>query len=190
VLPRLIQPKRHGDDRGWFAEVYHQPRYADLGIDVEFRQDNHAFSRDAGVLRGLHFQSPPHAQAKLVRCVRGAVWDVAVDVRRGSPTYGRWVAAELSAASGLQLFVPVGFAHGYLTLEAPTEVEYKASDVYAPECEGGVVWNDPDLAIPWPLDGRAPTLSPKDLALPALKDLESPFAYDGAPMAPLSDPAR
>lgn len=189
MLPRLIRPKRHGDARGWFAEVYHAPRYAGLGVDVTFQQDNHAYSRDAFVLRGLHFQTPPRAQAKLVRCVRGAIWDVVVDLRRGSPTYGRWVSAELTADNGLQLFAPIGFAHGYLTLEAETEVEYKASDVYAPECEAGVIWNDSDLALPWPLAGHAPIVSDKDLALPRLKDLASPFAYDGAPLAALDVPA-
>ncbi|HET7198931.1 MAG TPA: dTDP-4-dehydrorhamnose 3,5-epimerase, partial [Burkholderiales bacterium] len=164
-------------------------RLRQSGIDLVFVQDNHVYSREAGVLRGLHFQAPPHAQAKLVRCVRGRVWDAAVDVRRGSPSYGRSVFAELSAENGLQLFVPVGFAHGYVTLEAETEVEYKASDFYAPESEGGVAWNDPDLALPWPLGGREPILAAKDRALPRLADLESPFAYDGAPLAPLEVPA-
>jgi dTDP-4-dehydrorhamnose 3,5-epimerase len=182
----LIPTRRFVDERGWFAETYHAARFAALGVDVVFRQDNHARSEAAGALRGLHFQRPPHAQAKLVRCVRGRIWDVAVDVRKGSPTYGAWAAAELSADNGLQLFVPAGYAHGYLTLEPATEVEYKVSDVYAPDCEGGIAWDDPTLALPWPLDGAQPQLSPKDGALPAFADFDSPFAYDGRPLAPLT----
>jgi dTDP-4-dehydrorhamnose 3,5-epimerase len=185
VTPRLITPKRHGDARGWLAEVYQAERYARLGVDAVFVQDNHSYSQSAGVLRGLHFQRPPHAQAKLVRCVRGAIWDVVADIRRGSPTYGRWVAATLSADNGHQVFAPIGYAHGFLTLAADTEVEYKASAVYSPASEGGVVWNDPDLAIAWPLHGSEPTLSAKDADLPSFADLESPFAYDGAPLGPL-----
>jgi dTDP-4-dehydrorhamnose 3,5-epimerase len=179
---KLIKPKRFVDDRGWFCETYNQQRYAADGVDVTFRQDNRAYSRNAGILRGLHFQRPPHAQAKLVSCVRGRIWDVAVDVRAGSPTYGRWTAAELSAENGLQAFVPVGYAHGYVTLEPDTEVEYKVSDFYAPDCEGGLVWNDQDVAVAWPLEGLEPILSDKDKLLPRLADLVSPFAYDGAPL--------
>lgn len=186
TVPRLYKPRRFGDERGWFAEVYQTRRYAELGLS--FVQDNHSYSRDVNVLRGLHFQRPPHAQAKLFRCLRGAVWDVVVDLRKGSPTYARWVAAELSGDNGLQIFAPVGFAHGFVTLEADTEVEYKASDFYAPECEGGVIWNDPDLALPWPLGGAEPILSPKDLELPRLADFDSPFAYDGVPLADLATP--
>src|SRR5215472_10580991 len=186
TIPRLFRPKRFGDERGWFAEVYQARRYAELGLT--FVQDNHSYSRDIHVLRGLHFQRPPHAQAKLFRCLRGRVWDVVVDVRRGSPTYARWVAAELSAANGLQIFAPVGFAHGFLTLEAETEVEYKTSDFYAPDCESGLIWNDPDLALPWPLAGAQPILSPKDLELPRLSGFVSPFDYDGVPLADLAAP--
>lgn len=182
----LIPTRRFIDARGWFAETYNTARFAALGVDVVFCQDNHARSEAAGALRGLHFQRPPHAQAKLVRCVRGRIWDVAVDVRAGSPTYGAWAAAELTADNGLQLFVPAGYAHGYLTLEAATEVEYKVSDVYAPECEGGIAWNDPTLALPWPLEGSQPLLSPKDDVLPSFEGFESPFAYDGRPLAPLT----
>ena len=182
---KLIQPRRFGDERGWFVETYNAGRYAEQGVDVTFVQDNHSMSRDPGVLRGLHWQAPPHAQDKLVRCVRGRIWDVAVDIRRGSPTFGRWVAAELSADNGHQLFVPVGFAHGFVTLEPDTEVEYKVSALYAPSAEGGILWNDPTLALPWPLDGRAPILSPKDELLPHLNESESPFAYEGAPLEPL-----
>jgi dTDP-4-dehydrorhamnose 3,5-epimerase len=185
MTPKLIKPTRFGDARGWFSEVYNARRYAEFGVDAVFRQDNHSLSREVGVLRGLHFQRPPHGQAKLVRCVRGALWDVAVDVRRGSPTYGGWVAAGLSAENGHQLFVPIGFAHGFITLEPDTEVEYKASDFYTPDSEGGVIWNDPDVAIPWPVLETAPILSPRDAQLPRLVDLESPFAYDGDPLTPL-----
>ena len=182
---KLIRPRRFGDDRGWFVETYNAERYATLGIGIAFVQDNHSMSRDPGVLRGLHWQAPPHAQDKLVRCVRGRIWDVAVDVRRGSPTFGRWVAAELSADNGHQLFVPVGFAHGFVTLEPDTEVEYKVSALYTPSAEGGVLWNDPQLNLPWPLDGRTPILSPKDETLSQLNESESPFAYEGTPLEPL-----
>lgn len=182
---RLIKPRRFGDERGWFMETYNQRRYAELGIGCAFVQDNHSMSRDVGVLRGLHWQAPPHGQDKLVRCVAGRIWDVAVDARAGSPTFGRWVAAELSAENGHQLFVPVGFAHGFVTLEANTQVEYKVSALYAPESEGGVIWNDPALAIPWPLPPEGPTLSGKDQLLPALNEADTPFVYRGGPLEPL-----
>lgn len=182
---KLIRPRRFDDGRGWFTESYTAEKFARLGVTVGFVQDNHSLSRPTGTLRGLHFQVPPRAQDKLVRCVRGRIWDVAVDLRRGSPTYGRHVAAELSAENGLQLFIPVGFAHGFVTLEPDTEVEYKVSAPYAPDCDGGVLWNDADIALPWPLPEGGPVLSPKDAALPALAAFDSPFAYDGAPLEPL-----
>jgi len=181
----LVRPRRFGDERGWFTETYNKERYAALGIDVAFVQDNHSMSRDVGVLRGLHWQAPPFGQAKLVRCVKGRIWDVAVDARRGSPTFGKWVAAELSADNGHQLFIPVGFAHGFVTVEPDTEVEYKVSGIYAPQAEGGVIWNDPRIALPWPLDGRAPILSAKDELLPRLDEATTPFDYDGQPLEPL-----
>ena len=181
----LIRPRRFGDERGWFVETYNRERYATLGVDATFVQDNHSMSRDVGVLRGLHWQAPPFGQAKLVRCVRGRIWDVAVDARRGSPTFGHWVAAELSADNGHQLFIPVGFAHGFVTLERDSEVEYKVSGAYAPQAEGGVIWNDPRVALPWPLDGRAPILSAKDEKLPGLDEATTPFDYDGQPLEPL-----
>ncbi len=184
---KLLKPKRIEDPRGWFVETYNQKRLAALGIDVVFRQDNHSLSRPVGVLRGLHFQTPPHAQAKLVRCVRGRIWDVAVDVRVGSPTYGQWEAAELSGDNGLQLYVPVGFAHGFVTLEPDTEVEYKVSAFYDRDSEGGLIWNDPTLALPWPLPPGGPVVSDKDQLLPGLAEFKSPFAYDGVPLASLSD---
>ena len=166
----LITPKRHGDARGWFSETWSRRALADAGLAADFLQDNQAYSARKGTLRGLHFQKAPHAQAKLVRVLKGAIYDVAVDVREGSPTYGRWVAAELTAERGEQLFVPRGFAHGYCTLTEDCEIFYKVDGQYAPQTEGGVIWNDPDLAIPWPLDGE-PALSDKDKLLPRLKDL-------------------
>jgi dTDP-4-dehydrorhamnose 3,5-epimerase len=166
----LITPKRHGDARGWFAETWSRKTLAEAGVDAEFVQDNQAFNAKKGTLRGLHFQKAPHAQAKLVRCLRGAILDVAVDVREGSPTYGRWVSAELTAQGGEQIFVPRGFAHAYCTLTDDCEISYKVDGLYAPETEGGLIWNDPDLAIPWPVDGE-PALSEKDKLLPRLKEL-------------------
>jgi dTDP-4-dehydrorhamnose 3,5-epimerase len=183
---RLIQQKRFKDARGWFSETYSERAFNALDIGVSFVQDNHSFSEAPLTLRGLHFQAPPHAQAKLVRCVRGKILDIAVDIRKGSPTFGQWVAAELSAENGAQFFVPVGFAHGFLTCEPNTEVIYKVSDFYAPETEGGVIWNDPDLAIAWRLPSHAaPLLSAKDEKLRSLRDLGTPFAYDGHPLQPL-----
>jgi dTDP-4-dehydrorhamnose 3,5-epimerase len=182
---KLIEPRRFGDARGWFTEVYSEPAFAKHGIDCRFVQDNHSLSVPAFTLRGLHFQTPPRGQDKLVRCVRGRIWDVAVDVRKDSPTYGRWVGAELSAENGHQLFVPIGFAHGFLTLEADCEVTYKVSDVYAPDCDGGVRWDS--AAIDWPMPaGTTPELSAKDTGLPALADFDSPFPYDGRPLRPLA----
>jgi dTDP-4-dehydrorhamnose 3,5-epimerase len=166
----LITPKRHGDARGWFAETWSEKLMAQAGLRRPFVQDNQAFNASAGTIRGLHFQRAPRAQGKLVRALKGAIYDVAVDVRPGSASYGRWVAAELTADAGEQLFVPRGFAHGYCTLTADAELFYKVDGQYAPELEGGVAWDDPDLAIPWPVDGE-PVLSDKDRKLPRLKDL-------------------
>ena len=171
-----INPQRHGDDRGFFAETYSRRKYTELGIDVEFVQDNHSLSREVGTLRGLHFQSPPHAQAKLVRCGRGAIFDVAVDIRRGSPTYGEWKGYELTAENSNQLYVPVGFVHGFVTLEPDSEIVYKCSDYYAPETEGAILWNDPDIGINWPTKAD-PILSDKDAAASLLVDIESPFIF-------------
>jgi dTDP-4-dehydrorhamnose 3,5-epimerase len=171
----LIVPPRFEDKRGWFMESYNAARLAERGIKNEFLQDNQAFSRDAGTVRGLHFQRPPAAQAKLVRVLRGAIYDVAVDLRKKSATYGKFAAAKLSAKGGEQLFIPAGFAHGYCTLENETEVLYKVDAGYAPGAEGGIVWNDPDLKISWPVDPKNVFLSEKDLALPHFRDFESPF---------------
>lgn len=183
---QLIHPTRHGDARGWFTETYNVERFAKLGIDITFVQDNHSLSALPYTLRGLHFQTPPHAQDKLVRCIAGRIFDVAVDIRKGSPTYGHWVGAELSTENGHQLFVPAGFAHGFVTLEPNCEVVYKCSALYAPDHDGGVIWDDPDIGVAWPIpDGASPELSEKDRRLPRLADFDSPFDYDGQPLAPL-----
>jgi dTDP-4-dehydrorhamnose 3,5-epimerase len=172
---KIVRPRRFADDRGVFHETYRRQRYAEAGIDVEFVQDNQVLSYKSGTVRALHFQHPPAGQAKLVWPVRGAIFDVAVDLRRGSPTYGHHVAVELTPDAG-QIFVPVGFAHGYCTLEADTEVLYKVSAPYAPEHEGGILWNDPALAIPWPVDEADAVLAPRDAALPLLAALPTVFA--------------
>ncbi len=170
----LLTPRRFGDDRGFFCESWNKARMAEAGIDLDFVQDNHSFSAQKGTVRGLHFQSPPHAQDKLVRCGRGALFDVAVDIRKDSPTFGKWVGYELSFENGHQLLVPAGFLHGFMTLTDDCEICYKCTDYYAPECDGAVVWNDPDIGIEWPLD-VTPILSTKDEAAPKLADFNSPF---------------
>ncbi|MDW4549869.1 dTDP-4-dehydrorhamnose 3,5-epimerase [Defluviimonas sp. D31] len=174
----ILTPRRFGDARGWFSEVWNQKTYADHGIDTAFVQDNHSYSRDVGTVRGLHFQSPPHAQAKLVRCARGRILDVAVDIRRGSPSYGDWVGVELSAENGQQVLIPAGFLHGFVTLEPDCEVLYKCSDTYAPDCDGAVRFDDPDLGIDWGLDPKAAILSDKDAAAQSFRDFQSPFVYE------------
>lgn len=179
---KLIETKRLSDARGWFCETYAADRWALLGVDARFVQDNHSFSLDIGTIRGIHFQKPPHAQAKLVRCTQGSILDIAVDLRRGSPSYGQHVAAELSASNGRQQYVPVGFGHAFITLAPDTEVSYKVSDYYAPECEGGIRWDCPELAITWPLPPGGPGLSAKDAALPSLSTFTSPFVFDGNPL--------
>ncbi len=175
---RLLTPRRFGDHRGFFAETYSARAYAAAGIADHFVQDNHSVSVERGTLRGLHFQAPPHAQAKLVRCGKGAIFDVVVDIRRGSPTFGKWFGCELSAANGVQLYVPVGFAHGFVTREPESEIVYKCSAYYAPQTEGALRWDDPDVGIDWRLTG-APILSAKDSVAPRLADLVSPFTYEG-----------
>ncbi|MGQ2989686.1 MAG: dTDP-4-dehydrorhamnose 3,5-epimerase [Brevundimonas sp.] len=185
--PILLKPRRFGDARGWFMETYSETALAAVGVHDRFVQDNQSFSAFQGTIRGLHFQRPPHAQAKLVRCVRGAILDYAVDLRRGSPTYGRFVSATLTAEGGEQLYVPVGYGHAFVTLEPDVEVAYKVTDVYAPDCDGGIVWNDPTLGIDWPLPASGPVLSDKDQRLPTLAAFDSPFEYDGTPMAPLAE---
>ena len=184
----LIKTRRFGDDRGWFSETYNARSFKSAGIDAAFVQDNHSLSGPVGTLRGLHFQRAPHAQGKLVRCVRGRIFDVVVDLRAGSPTYGKSVSVELTAAGGEQLWVPVGFAHGFATLEPDCEVIYKVTDFYAPDCEGGIRWDDPDIGIAWPLPEGGPSLSPKDVVLPYLADIKSPFTFqpEDHPLGPLS----
>ena len=176
----ILEPRRFGDARGWFTETWNAATLAAAGLDLAFVQDNQSFSAPRHTLRGLHFQRPPHAQDKLVRCTRGAIRDVAVDIRRGSPTWGQWVAVELSAETGRQLLVPRGFLHGFLTLTPDAEVQYKCTDFYAPDCEGAVAWDDPDLGIDWGLDGALPVLSARDAAAPRLAEIDTPFVWGGA----------
>lgn len=171
----LLTPKRFADDRGWFSESHNRRTLAGLGHNWDFVQDNHSYSKHAGTIRGFHFQAPPHAQDKLVRCLRGRIIDIAVDLRDGSPTFAKWVSAELSAGNGDQLFVPVGFAHAFITLEPDTEVAYKVTDFYAPEVDGGVRWDDPTIAFPWEFPAGGPHLSAKDTELPFLTEFRTPF---------------
>jgi dTDP-4-dehydrorhamnose 3,5-epimerase len=172
---KILTPKRFGDERGFFSETYNQDRFAQAGISIAFVQDNHSWSAKAGVVRGLHFQSPPFAQDKLVRVVRGRVLDVAVDIRRSSPTFGRHVAVELSSENWRQLLVPVGFAHGFCTLEPDCEVVYKVSGYYSAAHDHGLAWDDPALAIEWPVAADAAILTDKDRKHPKLAELETPF---------------
>ena len=176
----VITPARFGDNRGFFSESYSAKALADHGIDTQFVQDNHSLSMIQGTIRGLHFQAPPHAQDKLVRCGRGALFDVAVDIRQGSPTYGQWFGIELSFENGKQLLVPAGFAHGFVTRAPETEIIYKCSDYYAQATEGAVAWNDPEIDINWGLGATSPVLSEKDANAPSLADLNSPFTFEGA----------
>lgn len=179
----LLQPRRFTDSRGWFVETFNQRRFAVLVTSITFVQDNQSFSLQAGTVRGMHFQNPPRAQAKLVSCLRGSIFDVVIDIRRSSPTYGKHISTILSAENGNQVFIPAGFAHGLMTLEPDTEVHYKVSDFYSPECEDGLLWNDEQLAIDWPIKTHVVQLSSKDIELKTLKDFVSPFDYDGVPMS-------
>jgi len=173
----LLKPTRFGDARGFFSEVFKERDAVSVGIVDRFVQDNHSFSAERGVMRGLHFQAPPKAQGKLIRVTRGAILDVALDIRTGSPTYGQHVAVELSSENWSQLWVPPGFAHGFCTLSADVEVIYKVTAEYSPADEGGVLWTDPELGIAWPVDVSAATVSPRDTKWPALSDMVSPFRY-------------
>lgn len=168
----LVTPPRFGDARGFFSETYNAARFGEAGIPDVFVQDNHSMSAAKGVIRGLHCQIAPHVQGKLVRVIKGAIWDVAVDIRTGSPSYGQHVAAVISAENGTQIWIPGGFLHGFCTLEPDTEVIYKVTDVWNREAERGVIWNDPDLALPWPVDPGREVLSDKDAALPRLADCD------------------
>lgn len=171
----ILRPKRHGDPRGFFSETYSRPVLAAAGIDLDFVQDNHAYSAAKGTVRGLHFQTPPFAQAKLIRVTRGAILDVAVDIRRNSPTFGRHVAVQIDAESWNQILIPAGFAHGLCTLTEDVEVLYKVSAPYAPDHDKGLAWDDPDLGIAWPVTGEAAILSAKDKTQPLLRDLPAYF---------------
>ena len=174
-----LTPARHGDPRGFFSESWNRQRMEAAGIDIDFVQDNHSLSAKAGTVRGLHFQSPPHAQAKLVRCGRGALHDVAVDIRKGSPTYGQWIGEELSFENGRQLLIPTGFLHGFVTREPDTEIIYKCSDYYAPECDGAVHWDS--CGIDWGMGDTEAILSEKDMKAPLLSDFDSPFIWKNMP---------
>jgi dTDP-4-dehydrorhamnose 3,5-epimerase len=173
----LVTPNKHGDERGFFSETFRADVLAAQGVSVSFVQDNHVSSTQKGVLRGLHYQTPPHAQGKLVRCPRGSILDVAVDIRVGSPTYGRHVAVELSAANWRQLWVPAGFAHGYVTLEDVCEVIYKTTEYYAPDFDRGIAWDDPALAIEWRIAPAGVVLSEKDRRQPRLQDATPAFQF-------------
>ncbi len=172
----ILTPARFGDARGFFSESWNRRRMAEQGIDLDFVQDNHSLSAQVGTVRGLHFQAPPHAQDKLVRCGRGRLFDAVVDIRKGSATYGQWVGVELSVENGRQLLVPKGFLHGFVTREPDTEICYKCTDYYAPESDGAVRWDS--CGIDWGLTGD-PVLSDKDAAAPALADFDSPFVWEG-----------
>ncbi len=175
----LITPARFGDDRGFFSEIYNRRALADIGIHADFKQENYSYSADRGTLRGLHFQLPPATQTKLLRVVKGAVLDVCVDCRIGSPTYGKHVKAEITAESRQQILCPQGFAHGMLTLMPHTEIAYRVDAYYAPDLDSGVSFDDPDLAIDWPLPMKDIILSEKDRKQPAFRDLPAVFSYPG-----------
>lgn len=177
----ILTPARHGDARGFFSESWNRARLAEAGITAEFVQDNHSLSAAIGTVRGLHYQTPPHAQGKLVRCGRGAFLDVAVDIRRGSPSYGQWVAEELSSDNGRQLWIPPGFAHGFVTLTADTEILYKCTAYYAPDCDRAIAFDDPDLGINWGVTRGNAVLSAKDAAAPLLQDADNPFIWEAQP---------
>ncbi|MGD6856660.1 dTDP-4-dehydrorhamnose 3,5-epimerase [Bacillus infantis] len=170
----VVQPTVFGDHRGWFTETYSEPVFRENGIDIDFLQDNQSFSATKGTLRGLHYQMNPKAQAKLVRCTKGVIYDVAVDIRKGSPTYGEWFGIELSDENKKQLLVPKGFAHAFMTLTDDVEVQYKVDEVYSPENERSILWNDPEIDIKWPIDVK-PVLSAKDEVAPLLKNADNNF---------------
>jgi len=175
----LLKPTRFGDARGFFSESWNRKKLAEHGVALDFVQDNHSVSTAVDTVRGLHFQAPPHAQDKLVRCGRGMLFDVAVDIRKGSPTYGQWLGVELGFENGKQLLVPAGFAHGFVTRAPETEIIYKCSNYYAQEAEGAVAWDDPQVGIDWRLGDMTPVLSDKDANAPSLADLNSPFTFEG-----------
>ncbi|MEM9064015.1 MAG: dTDP-4-dehydrorhamnose 3,5-epimerase [Planctomycetota bacterium] len=174
----VITPPKFGDHRGFFSETYNKAHLAEAGISCEFVQDNQSRSAVPGTLRGLHFQHGASVQAKLVRVLRGSIFDVAIDIRKGSPTFGEWVGAEISESNWSQIYIPRGFAHGFMTLEPDTEVAYKVDSPYDPDREAGIMWNDPDLAIDWPLNGLTPVLSDKDAKNPAFAATPDYFEFD------------
>lgn len=177
--PVEITPRKFGDDRGYFSEIFRQDAFRKNAEDVDFVQENQSFSARPGTVRGLHFQTDPFAQGKLVRCLSGAIFDVAVDIRTGSPTYGQWVSVDLSAEAGNQLWIPAGFAHGFCTLTADSVVCYKVTSYYSPDCDKGLAWNDPAIGVAWPDIVDPETLSAKDRTQPRLADLPAHFAYRG-----------
>jgi dTDP-4-dehydrorhamnose 3,5-epimerase len=173
---KVIEPTVFGDLRGWFMETYSDAKFREAGVNMNFVQDNQSFSATKGTLRGLHYQLNPKAQTKLVRCTRGAIFDVAVDIRKGSPTFGKWFGIELNAENKKQLLVPRGFAHGFMTLTDDVEVQYKVDELYAPDCDCGIIWNDPTIGIEWPIE-ITPLLSAKDEKAPLLEEAEINFSY-------------
>lgn len=175
----VLTPTRFGDNRGFFSESWSRKRMQEHGLDLDYVQDNHSLSSAVGTVRGLHYQSPPHAQAKLVRCGRGLLFDVAVDIRRGSPTYGQWFGIELSFENGKQLLIPAGFLHGFATRAPDTEIIYKCTDYYAPDCDGSVRFDDPAIGVDWGIDAAAAILSEKDLKAPLLADIDNKFVFEG-----------
>jgi len=178
-IPQIIvfTPKTFGDNRGFFSETFNKNTWSDFGLDLEFVQDNHSLSAEKGTVRGLHFQAPPHAQDKLLRVVSGAVFDVAVDIRHGSPTFGKWVSAIISAENWNQILIPAGFAHGFCTLQPDTQVLYKVTDFYSPDHEFGIRWNDPALGIDWPVGENEAVLSDKDSQYPDLAEIGTHFSW-------------
>lgn len=174
----LVHPRRLVDERGFFSEVFNKEAMSEVGISDHFVQDNHSLSRHAGTIRGLHFQIPPRPTAKLVRVVTGAVFDVVVDLRQGSPTFGHHVSAELSAENWVQIYVPIGFAHGFCTIAPDTEVVYKVTDYWSPEVDRGVAWDDPELGIEWPVSTKSAILSDKDRGQPSLSELPTHFEWE------------
>lgn len=172
----IVEPTMYGDNRGWFMETYNQSSFIESGLNYSFVQDNHSFSSEKSTLRGLHYQLNPKAQTKLIRCTKGAIYDVAVDIRKGSPTYGKWFGLELSENNKKQLLIPKGFAHGFLTLTENVEVQYKVDEFYSPKNDRAIIWNDPEININWPLSIQ-PILSDKDKNAPRLQNAENNFVY-------------
>ncbi|CDZ23684.1 dTDP-4-dehydrorhamnose 3,5-epimerase [[Clostridium] cellulosi] len=173
----IIEPEVFGDHRGWFMETWTKKKLLECGIDIDFVQDNHSYSAQKGTLRGLHFQIDPKSQTKLLRCTRGEILDVAVDLRKGSPTYKKWVSVKLSAENKKQFLIPKGFAHGFVTLTDDVEVQYKVDEYYAPECDRSIRFDDPEIGVDWGI--KDPILSQKDLNAPYLKDSDVNFTYNG-----------